>query len=50
VYVLRLSASDSEFTATDDVTVTVGPEGANRRPTVSAGAAQTITLPVKRRS
>ena len=43
VYVLRLSASDSQFTATDEVTVTV--KAANQPPVVNAGPDQTITLP-----
>ncbi len=43
VYALRLSASDSEFTFSDEVRVTV--EAANVAPTVNAGADQTITLP-----
>jgi RHS repeat-associated protein len=42
-YILRLTASDSEQTASDDVTVTVLP--ANMAPIVNAGANQTITLP-----
>jgi YD repeat-containing protein len=42
-YVLRLSASDSEHTLSDEVTVTVLP--ANMAPIVNAGANQTITLP-----
>jgi RHS repeat-associated protein len=42
-YVLRLTASDSEQTVSDDVTVTVLP--ANMAPIVNAGANQTITLP-----
>jgi RHS repeat-associated protein len=43
-YVLRLSASDSDLTSADDVTVTVA--ASNRPPTVNAGADQVITLPV----
>ncbi|MEW6127269.1 MAG: PKD domain-containing protein, partial [Acidobacteriota bacterium] len=43
VYVLRLTATDSELSASDDVTITVIP--ANQPPQVSAGADQTITLP-----
>ena len=42
-YVLRLSASDSQLTASDDLVVTVNPE--NQPPTANAGADQTITLP-----
>lgn len=45
-YVLRLTASDSVLTASDDVSVTVNPEQAgNAAPTVSAGQDQTVTLP-----
>jgi hypothetical protein len=43
-YVLRLTASDSSLSATDDVTIVVNPV-ANQRPTVNAGSDQTITLP-----
>ncbi len=43
VYVLRLTADDSELTASDEVTITVTPE--NQPPTVNAGLDQTITLP-----
>jgi RHS repeat-associated protein len=42
-YVLKLTASDSEQSASDDVTVTVLP--ANAAPIVNAGPNQTITLP-----
>jgi len=42
-YVLRLTAGDTEFTASDDVTVTVN--AANLAPLVSAGSDLTITLP-----
>ncbi|HEU5133410.1 MAG TPA: hypothetical protein VFT26_14945, partial [Pyrinomonadaceae bacterium] len=42
-YVLKLTASDSEHSASDEVTVTVLP--ANAAPIVNAGANQTITLP-----
>ena len=42
-YVLRLTASDSEHSASDDVTITVLP--ANAAPIVNAGPNQTITLP-----
>ena len=42
-YVLRLSASDSEQSASDDVTVTVLP--ANQAPIVNAGPNLTVTLP-----
>jgi|GEM_PF-1990156 len=46
VYVLRLTASDSLLTATDDVTVTASaPVVLNQAPAVDAGANQTITLP-----
>ena len=42
-YVLRLTASDSEHTVSDEVTVTALP--ANAAPIVNAGPNQTITLP-----
>jgi len=42
-YVLKLTASDSEHSASDEVTVTVLP--ANAAPIVNAGPNQTITLP-----
>lgn len=43
VYLLRLTASDSEFTVTGDVRIKVIP--ANNAPIVNAGADQAITLP-----
>jgi RHS repeat-associated protein len=43
VYTLRLTASDSELSASSDVTITVQPE--NQAPTASAGADQIISLP-----
>ncbi|HWW74895.1 MAG TPA: DUF6531 domain-containing protein, partial [Pyrinomonadaceae bacterium] len=43
VYVLRLSASDTLLSASDDVTVTV--KGANQPPEVNAGPDVTVTLP-----
>ncbi len=42
-YVLRLTASDTEAAAHDEVTVTVS--GENQPPIVNAGGDQTITLP-----
>jgi K319-like protein len=42
-YVLRLTASDGDLTATDDVAITVIPP--NQAPTVNAGADQTVALP-----
>lgn len=42
-YLLRLTASDTQLTNTDDVTITVTP--ANQAPSVEAGPDQTITLP-----
>ena len=44
VYVLRLTATDSDLSASADVTITVNPLP-NQAPVVSAGANQTITLP-----
>jgi len=43
-YVLRLTASDSALSATDDVAITVN-AAVNKAPTVNAGPDQTITLP-----
>ncbi|MEK6280646.1 MAG: PKD domain-containing protein [Acidobacteriota bacterium] len=42
-YVLRLTASDSELSTFDEITITVLPE--NHAPNANAGADQTITLP-----
>jgi RHS repeat-associated protein len=42
-YVLRLTADDTEFTVSDEVTFTVHPE--NQPPVVNAGADQTVRLP-----
>jgi hypothetical protein len=42
-YVLKLTASDSELTAGDEVVVTVIPQ--NRAPVVISGQFQTVTLP-----
>jgi hypothetical protein len=45
-YVLRLTASDSVLSTTDDVTINVNPAGpVNQPPMVNAGTDQTITLP-----
>ena len=44
-YVLRLTASDSALSKSDDVTVTVNPSTTNLAPTVSAGADKSVTLP-----
>jgi hypothetical protein len=45
-YVLQLSASDTQYTTTSQVTVTALPaQSPNQPPVVSAGANQTITLP-----
>jgi RHS repeat-associated protein len=43
MYLLRLTASDSQLTSTDDMIVAVDP--ANQPPAVDAGADQSITLP-----
>lgn len=43
-YVLRLSASDGEFTTTDETTIVVAPSS-NLDPEVSAGPDLTVTLP-----
>ncbi|HYE73530.1 MAG TPA: hypothetical protein VEF04_09365, partial [Blastocatellia bacterium] len=42
-YVLRLTANDSQLTASDDLTITVNQE--NQAPTVNAGLDQKINLP-----
>ena len=44
-YVLRLTASDSALSTSDDVSVTVNPQVVNQAPVVNAGPDQTITLP-----
>jgi hypothetical protein len=44
-YVLRLRASDGEFTRSDTVTIVVNPASSNQAPAVSAGPDQTVTLP-----
>src|SRR5262249_28980795 len=45
-YVLRLSANDSQFTVSSDVTVTVNPAPINdTAPVVSAGPNQAVTFP-----
>ncbi|HEY6909571.1 MAG TPA: Ig-like domain-containing protein [Myxococcales bacterium] len=44
-YLLRLSASDSALSSSSDVPVTITAGAVNQPPVVSAGAAQTITLP-----
>ncbi|MBN1981183.1 MAG: peptidoglycan DD-metalloendopeptidase family protein, partial [Chitinivibrionales bacterium] len=45
VYVFRLSASDGELTATDNVSITVNPEPVNQPPVVNSGTDKTIALP-----
>jgi RHS repeat-associated protein len=44
-YVLRLTASDGEFTTSADVTVTVNPAPINQPPVVSAGPGGTVAVP-----
>jgi hypothetical protein len=44
-YVLRLTASDSVLSASDDITVTVNSAPVNKAPVVNAGPDQTVTLP-----
>ena len=46
LYVLRLTADDTELSASDDIRVTVSAEPINLAPVVNAGSDQTITLPV----
>ena len=45
-YVLRLTASDTELSASDEQTVTVNPEPPNAPPTVDAGADRNATIGV----
>ncbi|MBV9923928.1 MAG: PKD domain-containing protein, partial [Acidobacteria bacterium] len=45
VYVLRLTASDSELSASDELTVTVSPRGTNSAPNVTAGPDQEVRRP-----
>ncbi|MGE0510922.1 MAG: hypothetical protein AB7Q42_18565, partial [Acidimicrobiia bacterium] len=45
VYVLRLTASDSALSSTDDIQVTVGAAPTNQAPVVNAGVDQSVTLP-----
>ncbi len=47
IYVLRLTATDSDLTASSEVTITVHPE--NQAPTANAGEDQTISLPAAAR-
>jgi RHS repeat-associated protein len=47
-YVLRLSASDTELTGTDDVQVTVNPPAPNQAPVVEAGTNQSVELNANR--
>ncbi|HEY2973146.1 MAG TPA: PKD domain-containing protein [Pyrinomonadaceae bacterium] len=44
VYVLRLTASDPNFSASDDVQITVNAAPVNQPPTVDAGPDQTVVL------
>jgi RHS repeat-associated protein len=44
-YVLRLTADDSEYSASAQFYVTVNPETPNQAPTVNAGPDQTLVLP-----
>jgi RHS repeat-associated protein len=46
VYVLRLTANDSQFTSSDDLVISVNQAAINHPPAVDAGPDQTITLPV----
>jgi len=43
-YVLRLTASDSVLSSSDEVTITVNPAGSNQQPSANAGPDQSITL------
>jgi parallel beta-helix repeat protein len=44
IYVLRLTADDSELSAGDEVTITVNPQAGNQAPIVNAGTDQNVTL------
>ena len=46
LYVLRLTADDSELSASDDIRVTVSEKPINLAPVVNAGTDQSITLPI----
>jgi parallel beta-helix repeat protein len=46
IYVLRLTADDSELNASDEVTITVNPQPGNQAPIVNAGADQNVTLSI----
>jgi K319L-like, PKD domain/Fibronectin type III domain len=46
LFVLRLTADDTELFTSDDIQVTVSAEPINLAPVVNAGSDQTITLPV----
>lgn len=43
-YTLRFSVNDSEFSSSDEVTVTVSPEQPNQPPVANAGLDQTVTV------
>ena len=45
-YVLQLTASNTQFSASAQVTITVNPAPVNQPPVVNAGPNQAITLPV----
>ena len=45
VYTLRLTASDSQLSAADELSVTVRPQGTNSAPTVAAGPDQELRRP-----
>lgn len=45
VYVLRLTAGDSELSTSDELTVTVAPQGTNSAPNVTAGPDQEVRRP-----
>lgn len=45
VYVLRLTANDSELSTSDELTVTVSPQGTNSAPNVTAGPDQEVRRP-----
>ncbi|MEO8435564.1 MAG: PKD domain-containing protein [Pyrinomonadaceae bacterium] len=43
-YLLRLTANDTQLTASDDIQINVSPTALNQPPTANAGADQTVTL------
>ena len=44
-YILRLTVDDGELSTSDDLTITVSPEGTNQLPLVDAGPPRTVVFP-----